>query len=43
MRPKMQRVNVEGTHAVLEVAQKSGVSKVVYCSTLAYMVILAAL
>ncbi|MBW4637259.1 MAG: NAD-dependent epimerase/dehydratase family protein [Gloeocapsa sp. UFS-A4-WI-NPMV-4B04] len=32
--PQMQRVNVEGTRAVLEVAQKSGVSKVVYCSTI---------
>lgn len=31
---QMQRVNVEGTRAVLEVAQKSGVSKVVYCSTI---------
>ena len=31
---QMERVNVEGTHAVLEVAQKSGVSKVVYCSTI---------
>ncbi len=30
----MQRVNVEGTRTVLEVAQKSGVSKVVYCSTI---------
>ena len=29
---EMERVNVEGTRAVLEVA-KSGVSKVVYCST----------
>ena len=32
--PEMERVNVEGTRAVLEVAQKSGVSKVVYCSTI---------
>ena len=31
---EMQRVNVEGTRAVLEVAKKSGVSKVVYCSTI---------
>ena len=31
---QMQRVNVEGTRAVLEVAQKSGVSKVIYCSTI---------
>jgi len=31
---EMQRVNVEGTRAVLEVAQGSGVSKVVYCSTI---------
>lgn len=31
---QMQRVNVEGTRAVLEVAQKYGVSKVVYCSTI---------
>lgn len=30
----MQRVNVEGTRAVLEVAQALGVSKVVYCSTI---------
>ena len=30
---EMQRVNVEGTRAVLEVAKESGVSKVVYCST----------
>jgi nucleoside-diphosphate-sugar epimerase len=31
---KMERVNVEGTRAVLEVAQAAGVSKVVYCSTI---------
>lgn len=31
---QMDRVNVEGTRAVLEVAQKSGVSKIVYCSTI---------
>ena len=31
---EMERVNVEGTQAVLEVAQASGVSKVVYCSTI---------
>lgn len=31
---EMQRVNVEGTRAVLEVAQAAGVSKVVYCSTI---------
>ena len=31
---KMARVNVEGTRAVLEVAQSLGVSKVVYCSTI---------
>lgn len=30
---EMERVNVEGTRAVLEVAQAVGVSKVVYCST----------
>lgn len=30
---EMHRVNVEGTRAVLEVAQAVGVSKVVYCST----------
>jgi dihydroflavonol-4-reductase len=30
---KMERANVEGTHAVLEVAQELGVGKVVYCST----------
>lgn len=31
---EMERVNVEGTRAVLEVAQAVGVSKVVYCSTI---------
>ncbi len=31
---EMQRVNVEGTHAVLEIAQAAGVSKIVYCSTI---------
>lgn len=31
---EMARVNVEGTRAVLEVAQAAGVSKVVYCSTI---------
>ena len=31
---KMARVNVEGTRAVLEVAQAVGVSKIVYCSTI---------
>ncbi|MEO8892612.1 MAG: NAD-dependent epimerase/dehydratase family protein [Coleofasciculaceae cyanobacterium] len=31
---KMERVNVEGTRAVLEVAKAAGVSKVVYCSTI---------
>ncbi len=31
---KMARVNVEGTRAVLEVAQAAGVSKLVYCSTI---------
>ncbi|NEP02786.1 MAG: NAD-dependent epimerase/dehydratase family protein [Symploca sp. SIO2E9] len=31
---QMERVNVEGTRAVLEVAQAAGVSKVVYCSTI---------
>jgi nucleoside-diphosphate-sugar epimerase len=31
---EMQRVNVEGTRAVLEVAQAAAVSKVVYCSTI---------
>jgi dihydroflavonol-4-reductase len=30
----MARVNVEGTRAVLEVAQATGVSKLVYCSTI---------
>ncbi len=30
---EMARVNVEGTRAVMEVAQELGVSKVVYCST----------
>ncbi|AFZ16855.1 NAD-dependent epimerase/dehydratase family protein [Allocoleopsis franciscana] len=31
---KMERVNVAGTRAVMEVAQAAGVSKVVYCSTI---------
>lgn len=31
---EMERVNVEGTQAVLEVAQEIGVSKLVYCSTI---------
>ena len=31
---EMERVNVEGTRAVLEVAQSIGVSSVVYCSTI---------
>src|SRR5918998_3198801 len=31
---EMERVNVEGTRAVMEVAQALGVSKVVYCSTI---------
>lgn len=31
---EMERVNVEGTKAVLEVAQAVGVSKLVYCSTI---------
>jgi len=31
---EMERVNVEGTRAVLEVAQAIGVAKVVYCSTI---------
>jgi nucleoside-diphosphate-sugar epimerase len=31
---EMQRVNVEGTRAVLEVAQASGVTKLIYCSTI---------
>lgn len=31
---EMERVNVEGTRAVMEVAQVVGVSKVVYCSTI---------
>lgn len=31
---EMERVNVEGTRAVLEVAQAAGVAKVVYCSTI---------
>jgi nucleoside-diphosphate-sugar epimerase len=30
----MERVNVEGTRAVMEIAQAVGVSKVVYCSTI---------
>jgi nucleoside-diphosphate-sugar epimerase len=31
---EMEQVNVEGTRAVIEVAQAVGVSKVVYCSTI---------
>lgn len=31
---EMERINVEGTRAVLEVAQAVGVPKVVYCSTI---------
>ncbi|MBD2087285.1 NAD-dependent epimerase/dehydratase family protein [Trichocoleus sp. ST-U3] len=31
---EMERVNVEGTRCVLEIAQAAGVSKVVYCSTI---------
>jgi nucleoside-diphosphate-sugar epimerase len=31
---RMERVNVEGTRAVLEVAREAGVSKLVYCSTI---------
>lgn len=31
---EMERVNVEGTRAVMEAAQQSGVAKVVYCSTI---------
>lgn len=31
---EMERVNVEGTRAVLEVAKQLGVSKLVYCSTI---------
>ena len=31
---EMERINVEGTQAVLEVAQAVGISKVVYCSTI---------
>jgi nucleoside-diphosphate-sugar epimerase len=31
---EMHRVNVEGTRAVLEVAQSVGISKLVYCSTI---------
>ena len=33
-RAEMERVNVEGTRAVMEVAQAVGMSKVVYCSTI---------
>lgn len=32
--PEMERVNVEGTRAVLEVAQAASISKMVYCSTI---------
>jgi dihydroflavonol-4-reductase len=32
--PEMERVNVEGTRAVLGVAQSVGISKLVYCSTI---------
>lgn len=31
---EMQRVNVEGTRAVLEVAKITGISKLIYCSTI---------
>ncbi|GAA6615905.1 NAD-dependent epimerase/dehydratase family protein [Scytonema sp. NUACC26] len=31
---EMERVNVEGTRAVIEVARETGVSKLVYCSTI---------
>lgn len=31
---EMERINVEGTQAVLEVAQSSCISKIVYCSTI---------
>lgn len=31
---EMERVNVEGTRAVLDVAQSVGISKLVYCSTI---------
>lgn len=31
---EMERVNVEGTRSVLEVAKLSGISKLVYCSTI---------
>ncbi|NET55782.1 MAG: NAD-dependent epimerase/dehydratase family protein [Symploca sp. SIO2E6] len=31
---RMERVNVEGTRAVLEVAQAAGIGKIVYCSTI---------
>ncbi len=31
---EMERVNVEGTRAVLEMAQAAGVAKLVYCSTI---------
>ena len=31
---EMERVNVEGTRTVLEVAQTAGISKMVYCSTI---------
>lgn len=31
---QMQRVNVKGTRAVMEVAQASGILKIVYCSTI---------
>ncbi|MDJ0798399.1 MAG: NAD-dependent epimerase/dehydratase family protein [Calothrix sp. MO_167.B12] len=31
---EMERVNVQGTQAVLEVAKETGISKLVYCSTI---------
>lgn len=31
---EMDRINVQGTHAVLEAAQQAGVRKLVYCSTI---------
>lgn len=31
---QMERVNVDGTQAVLEIAKETGISKIVYCSTI---------
>lgn len=32
--PRMERINVEGTRTVLEVAKTAGIAKLIYCSTI---------